>query len=115
LYLGVPNLSDEVFPEHLAYLKSYFRKARCNALFPVSVVFNTLLTVWAWEAGQVAPANSGAWACGMLLAGLAALGVVEHFFLVLPLRDAKLFQWASSSSTRTAKAAVLFEQAGKIK
>jgi putative photosynthetic complex assembly protein 2 len=26
LFFGVPNLSDEVFPEHLAYLKSYFRK-----------------------------------------------------------------------------------------
>ncbi len=113
LYLGVPNLSDEVFPEHLAYLKSYFRKARCNALFPVSIVFNSALTVWAWQSGQAAAAGSGAWACGTLLAGLAALGVVEHFFLVLPLRDAKLFQWASS--TRTAKAAVLFEQAGKIK
>jgi putative photosynthetic complex assembly protein 2 len=115
LYLGVPNLSDEVFPEHLAYLKSYFRKARCNALFPVSIVLGSGLTAWAWIAGQAAPAGSGAWANGTLLAGLAALGVVEHLFLVLPLRDAKMFQWASSSSTRTAKAAVIFEQAGKIK
>jgi putative photosynthetic complex assembly protein 2 len=115
LYLGVPNLSDEVFPAHLDYLKSYFRKARCNALFPFSVVLSGGLTVWAWMAAQAAPAGSGAWASGMLLAGLGALGVVEHFFLVLPLRDAKLFQWASSTSTRTAKAAVLFEQAGKIK
>ncbi len=115
LYLGVPNLSDEVFPAHLAYLKSYFRKRRCNALFPFSIVFSSGLTAWAWVEGQAAPAGSGAWACGVLLAGLAALGVIEHFFLVLPLRDAKLFQWASSSSTRTAKAAVLFEQAGKIK
>jgi putative photosynthetic complex assembly protein 2 len=115
LYLGVPNLSDEVFPEHLAYLKSYFRKARCNPLFPVSIVLSAGLTAWAWIAGQAAPAGSGAWASGTLLAGLGALGVVEHFFLVLPLRDAKMFQWASSSSTRTAKAAVIFEQAGKIK
>ncbi len=115
LYLGVPNLSDEVFPDHLVYLKSYFRKRRCNALFPFSIVLSAGLTAWAWLAGQAAPAGSGAWASGTLLAGLAALGVVEHFFLVLPLRDAKLFQWASSTSTRTAKAAVIFEQAGKIK
>ncbi len=115
LYLGVPNLSDEVFPEHLAYLKSYFRKRRCNALFPVSVVFGSAVTVWAWASGQAAPANSAAWATGSLLAGLGALGVIEHLFLVLPLRDAKLFQWAAVPSTRTAKAAVIFEQAGKIK
>jgi putative photosynthetic complex assembly protein 2 len=113
LYLGVPNLSDEVFPEHLVYLKSYFRKRRCNPLFPFSVVLSGGLTAWAWTAAQAAPAGSGAWASGTLLAGLAALGVVEHFFLVLPLRDAKLFQWASS--TRTAKPAILFEHAGKIK
>jgi putative photosynthetic complex assembly protein 2 len=115
LYLGVPNLSDEVFPEHLAYLKSYFRKARCNALFPFSIVLGSALTAWAWMAAQAAPAGSGMAASGTLLAGLAALGVVEHLFLVLPLRDAKMWQWASSSSTRTAKAAVIFEQAGKIK
>jgi putative photosynthetic complex assembly protein 2 len=121
LYLGVPNLSDEVFPDHLVYLKSYFRKRRCNALFPFSIVLSTGLTAWAWLAGQGAPAGSGAWASGTLLAGLAALGVVEHFFLVLPLRDAKLFQWASSTSARTAKAAiildkaVILEKAGKIK
>lgn len=115
LYLGVPNLSDEVFPEHLAYLKSYFHKAWCNALFPFSIILSSALTAWAWIVAQAAPAGSGTWACGTLLAGLGALGVVEHLFLVLPLRDAKMFQWASSTSTRTAKAAVIFEQAGKIK
>lgn len=115
LYLGVPNLSDEVFPDHLVYLKSYFRKRRCNALFPFSIVLSGGLTAWAWLAGQGAPAGSGLWATGTLLAGLAALGLVEHLFLVLPLRDAKLFQWASSTSTRTAKAAVILEQAGTIK
>jgi len=115
LYLGVPNLSDEVFPDHLAYLKSYFHKARCNPLFPFSIVLGAAITVLAWQAGQGAAAGSGAWASGTLLAGLAALGVVEHLFLVLPLRDAKLFQWASSPSAGPAKPAILFEQAGKIK
>lgn len=114
LYLGVPNLSDEVFPEHLAYLKSYFRKARCNALFPFSIVLGSGFAAWAWITAQAAPAGSGASASGALLAGLAALGVVEHLFLVLPLRDAKMWQWASSSSTKTAKVAVVHDQAGAI-
>ncbi|CAM3036372.1 Phosphopantothenate--cysteine ligase [Sphingomonas antarctica] len=99
LYLGVPNLSDEVFPEHLAYLKSYFRVARMNPLFPVSIVVGSGLAVWAWLAAEAAPAGSGAAASATLIAGLAVLGVVEHLFLVLPLRDAKMFRWAINDKT----------------
>ena len=96
LYLGVPNLSDEVFPEHLAYLKSYFRTARCNPLFPVSILLGIGIAAWAWSVAERAPASSGASASATLLAGLAVLGVVEHLFLVLPLRDAKMWRWASN-------------------
>ena len=103
LYLGVPNLSDEVFPDHLAYLKSYFRKRRMNALFPVSIVVGSGLAIWAWSVSGAAPAGSGAAASAMLIAGLAVLGVVEHLFLVLPLRDAKMFRWASNDK-KTANA-----------
>ncbi len=115
LYLGVPNLSDEVFPEHLAYLKSYFHKAWCNALFPFSIALGSGLSAWGWIAAQQAAPGSGLAACGTLLAGLAALGVVEHLFLVLPLRDAKMWQWAASSSAKATGVAILYEPAGKIK
>ena len=94
LFLGVPNLSDEVFPAHLAYLKSYFPKRRCNALFPVSVALGVGVAAWAWTGAEGWPAGSGGAATGTLLAGLAVLGVVEHLFLVLPLRDGKMFLWA---------------------
>jgi putative photosynthetic complex assembly protein 2 len=114
LFLGVPNLSDEVFPEHLAYLKSYFRTARCNALFPISIVVGSGIATWAWQAAGSAQEGSGAAACGMLLAGLAVLGVVEHLFLVLPLRDAKMWRWAAASSTTTIQSTVTKEEAGKI-
>jgi putative photosynthetic complex assembly protein 2 len=108
LYLGVPNLSDEVFPAHLAYLKSYFRKARMNALFPFSIVFAGGLAIWAWTVAEAAPIGSGAAACATLIAGLAVLGVVEHLFLVLPMRDAKMFTWASrKNNNQAAKAAII--------
>jgi putative photosynthetic complex assembly protein 2 len=115
LFLGVPNLSDEVFPAHLAYLKSYFRHRTMNALFPLSVAFGAGLAVWAWRLSEAAPAGGGAAASWTLLAGLAALGVVEHLFLVLPIRDAKMFQWASAigaTKKRAARAAVI-DQAGR--
>ncbi|HEX8382931.1 MAG TPA: putative photosynthetic complex assembly protein PuhE [Sphingomonas sp.] len=114
LFLGVPNLSDEVFPEHLAYLKSYFRTRAMNPLFPASIAFGGGLAVWAWLSAEAAPAGSGAAACGTLLAGLAVLGVVEHLFLVLPMRDAKMFRWASNkigndsnNDNRAARAAIV--------
>jgi len=99
LYLGVPNLSDEVFPAHLAHLKSYFRVRRMNALFPFSIGFGLCLAVFAWLAAEAAPAGSGAAATGALIAGLAVLGVVEHLFLVMPFKDAAMWQWASAAKS----------------
>ena len=105
LYLGVPNLSDEVFPAHLAYLKSYFRKRAFNALLPVSLMGSGAIAWWAWTQAEAAPAQSGAAVTATLLAGLAALGLVEHLFLVLPLRDAKMWHWASAKNQATEVAA----------
>lgn len=94
LFLGVPSLSDETFPEHLAYLKTYFKKARCNWLYPFSIGLGAGVTWWAWTAAEAA-ANPGAAASYTLVAGLAALGVVEHILLALPIRDAMMYRWAS--------------------
>jgi putative photosynthetic complex assembly protein 2 len=105
LYLGVPNLSDEVFPAHLAYLKSYFRKRAGNALLPVSVLGSAALACWAWSVAEAAPAQSGGAVTATLLAGLSALGMVEHLFLVLPLRDAKMWHWASAKNKAAQAAA----------
>lgn len=110
LFLGVPNLSDEVFPEHLAYLKSYFRKRAMNALFPFSLIATAAVAWWAWIAAEAAVPDSESAVTATLLFGLAVLGIIEHLFLVLPLRDAKLWTWASSSSTKAkgaAKAAII--------
>lgn len=96
LYFGVPNLSDEVFPAHLAYLKTYFGRARVSLMFPASIAFGAGLVAWAWLTAVAAPVDSGAETTAILLAGLAALGVIEHLFLVLPLRDAKMWRWALS-------------------
>lgn len=94
LFLGVPSLSDEVFPAHLAYLKTYFRKAPCNWLFPVSVALGATAVWWAWTAAETAR-DAGTAASYTLVAGLAFLGVVEHLFLVLPIRDAMMYRWAA--------------------
>ena len=94
LYLGVTNLSDEVFPAHLAYLKSYFGAARWNVLFPFSVLFGLGTTWLAWHAAEAATLP-GLAAGYTVLAGLAFLGVIEHALLMLPVRDAVLWAWAA--------------------
>jgi putative photosynthetic complex assembly protein 2 len=98
LYLGVPNLSDEVFPAHLEYLKSYFRKRACNFLYPFSLAGGTAVSIWAWSVSETAPVANGTWATGALMAGFAALGVIEHLFLVLPIKDAAMWKWAVASA-----------------
>lgn len=92
VFLGVPNFSTDILPVQLAYLKSYFRKRPFNALMPVSLVLAIGATIWL---GRTALATTGDAAVSWsLLTGLALLGVVEHLFLVLPLRDGALWRWA---------------------
>lgn len=93
LFLGVPNLGEAFLPDHLRYLVHYLRRRPMNALFPVSVTGGTLLAVAlgsrALEATE--PAQAVGWT---LVATLAALAVIEHWFMVLPLRPETLWRWS---------------------
>jgi putative photosynthetic complex assembly protein 2 len=97
LFFGVPNFTDEFLPTRLGYLRSYFPRRTMNLLFPVSVTGGTVAVVLmlgsAWGAGVSGFAVAGL----TCLATLVALAVLEHWFLVLPLRDAALWQWAFDS------------------
>lgn len=95
VYLGVPNLTEEFLPPHLAYLKSYFRDRPMNLLFPLSITASTVLT-WLCIDRAVAPDASVFSTTGWsLIATLMFLVVVEHWFLVLPLPVAALWNWKS--------------------
>lgn len=99
IFLGVPNTTVEFLPAHLAYLKSYFRQKPMNLLFPLSVTAATLLS--AWLVHKVALAADPFVATGfVLLATLAVLGLVEHWFLVVPLPFADLWAWGLRSHAR---------------
>ncbi|MDX2258334.1 MAG: putative photosynthetic complex assembly protein PuhE [Hyphomicrobiaceae bacterium] len=94
IFLGVPNLSDDLMPAHLDYLKSYFARRPMNALFPVSVTFGTLAACWFALTGLTAGDDPHMLTAGLLIATLLALAVLEHWFLVLPVPDAALWMWA---------------------
>jgi putative photosynthetic complex assembly protein 2 len=94
IFFGVPNLTDAFMPAHLAHLKTYFRKRPFNALAPISLLGGTVLAAWFFGQATAAEAGSGAAVGGMLLFALTALAVVEHLFMMLPVRDDLLWRWA---------------------
>lgn len=92
LFLGVARVNTEFLPRHLEHLGSHFRIKRMNWFFPVSV---TLLTfaLACWIERLVAVEGAANQAGFALLTGLTALALLEHWLLILPLPDAKLWRW----------------------
>ncbi len=94
LFIGVPNSTSEMLPEHLAYLKSYFGPNRMTVLLLVSIVALAGSTAWLASLALAAPAGSAAMVGASLLTTLSLLGILEHLFLALPFRDGMLWGWA---------------------
>ena len=97
MFLGVRNLSEELFPAHLQYLTSFLRKKRMNLLFPVSVTASTVIGVLVLESGLAAEAEPFMQTGLTFLATLVALAILEHWFLVLPLPATALWNWGKRS------------------
>jgi putative photosynthetic complex assembly protein 2 len=97
VFLGVRNLSEDLLPAHVAYLATYFRRARMNALFPFAVAGSTAVavTLWSYALAAAAPFEVTALT---LAATLVTLAVIEHWFLVLPFSVNGLWQWSLRSS-----------------
>lgn len=94
LHLGVRNTGEEFVPEHLRYITSFFRRRPMNLLFPVSVTAATVAAVWLVQLA-LAPGLAPGQAVGlMLVASMLALGILEHWFLVLPLPVDALWRWS---------------------
>jgi putative photosynthetic complex assembly protein 2 len=92
LFFGVPRINTEFVPAQLEHLKSYFRRGPVTYVFPIAItVLTALLAVCAerlWTAGSDATVMGFA-----LLTALAALALLEHWLMVIPLPDAKLWRW----------------------
>lgn len=99
VFFGVPNLSEEFIPSHLAYLTSYMRKRPMNLLFPITVTAASLLTAWLVWIAVGGAAGTFETTSALFLATLSALAVLEHWLLVLPLAPMALWNWSLSSRT----------------
>jgi putative photosynthetic complex assembly protein 2 len=92
IFAGVPYLSDAFVPDHLAYIKSYFRKGPLGLLFVATL--STALLIAAVLGGRALGAESGEAVSFSLLFSLVALAILEHGFLVVPFADTALWRWA---------------------
>lgn len=94
LFVGVPNTTSEMLPDHLAYLKTYFGRNRMTVLLAASILALAAMTAWFAALALAAPLGSAEMVGASLLTTLALLGVLEHLFLALPFRDGMLWGWA---------------------
>lgn len=100
IFAGVPNMSTDIMPPHLAYLQSYFGPRRLHPLLIVSIVVSATLAVLLGLAALEAAPGSAESAGASLLFALAALAALEHLFLALPFRDGALWHWAVPAHRR---------------
>lgn len=92
LFYGVPRINTEFVPARLAHIKSYFRRGPVTYAFPVAITILTALLVVCAE--RLWTAQSDATIMGFaLLTALTALALFEHWLMVIPLPDAKLWRW----------------------
>jgi putative photosynthetic complex assembly protein 2 len=98
IFLGVANVNEDWLPRHLHYLTSYIRHRPLNLLFPVSVSVSTIIATDLFLRALAAEAflRTGY----LLVATLLALAILEHWFLVLPIRDSALWNWALKAAGR---------------
>jgi putative photosynthetic complex assembly protein 2 len=96
IFLGAPQATDSVLPDHLRHLASYFERRKVSGFFPLSVTLASLAFGFVVHAAMSAadPAHSVALT---FIATFLALAIIEHWFLVLPIAETALWRWALGS------------------
>ena len=97
LFLGVPVTNDELMPDAVRFLKTFFARKPVSAFFPASVTLATaVLVIMIQRIVEVAVTPFDI--VGLtLVSTLFALGVVEHWFMLLPLPAITLWGWGMRS------------------
>ena len=97
LFLGVRNVGEGFLPDHLQYLQTYFRRRRMNLLFPLSISVASALAAVLWRDAFAVTISPFERTGLVLTATLLSLAVLEHWFMVLPLNSAALWNWGLKS------------------
>jgi len=92
LFFGVPRINTEFIPARLDHLKSYFRRGPATAAFPAAITLLSFALAYFIER-MISAATPLEQTQFTLLAALSALALLEHWLMVVPLPDAKLWRW----------------------
>jgi putative photosynthetic complex assembly protein 2 len=97
LFLGVPVTNDELMPDAVQFLKTYFAHKPVSGFFPISVTLAiAVLVIMIQRVVEVAVTPFDVVSL-TLVSTLFALGVVEHWFMLLPLPAITLWGWGMRS------------------
>ncbi len=99
LYLGVPKINVDFLPSALSHLATYFRIRPLNWLFPISVTALTFATA-CWLERLYGATSEGQLIGFSLLTAITALALLEHWVMVLPIPDEKLWRWMLPATTQ---------------
>ena len=97
VFLGVPNLSEEFLPEHLAFLEGFLTRRPMNLFFPLAVTAATIAAVLLVQRAATADASLFEQTAYTFTAAMLVLAIIEHWFLVLPLPATALWKWSLGS------------------
>jgi putative photosynthetic complex assembly protein 2 len=92
--LGARNLNEHFFPEQLRYLSSFITKRPMNLLFPISVTVATVAVSILMNKAMSAENDSFDMLALTFYITILALGILEHWFMMLPLPSEALWNWA---------------------
>jgi putative photosynthetic complex assembly protein 2 len=106
VFLGVLNLNEQFLPPNLAFLKGFLNRKPMNLLFPVSVTVGTVIATILVQRAAAVDARPFAAIGFTFLSTMMILAIIEHWFLVLPLPFAALWNWGLASKTAHSAEAV---------
>ena len=92
--LGARNLNEHFFPDQLRYLSSFLKKRPMNLLFPVSITVSTIAIAVLVNKAMMVENDSFELLAFTFYIVILAAGVLEHWFMMLPLPSEALWNWA---------------------
>lgn len=94
LFFGVPYINFEFLPSSLQHVSSYFCVRKVTAIFPISITALTCTAFFFLEQLFISSAADLVNQVGYaLVLSLTLLALLEHWFMVMPLPDSKLWLW----------------------
>jgi putative photosynthetic complex assembly protein 2 len=95
LFLGVRNRSEDLLPDHLRHLETFFSKKPVNPLFPVSIALSLGAAVIGWSEVIARGASTVDSMRLNFICTMLSLAILEHLLMVVPWNPSRVWSWAT--------------------